>query len=87
MPEETGETLSETWGNKRGNEGKHVGNCCLWGFLRHLATSSQAPSYIDRTAPECWGISIVFPLTFFFVRPSEISVHSNMAESLDVPSS
>ena len=29
MPEETGETLWGSWGNVRGNGGKHVGNSCL----------------------------------------------------------
>ena len=41
MPEETGERLCETWGNIRGSGRKHLGNCHLRGFLRHLVTSSQ----------------------------------------------
>ena len=64
MPEETRETLCETRENVRGNEGKHVGNRCLPGFLRHLANSSQAASYFDGTTNECREISIVFPAQF-----------------------
>ena len=33
---------------------------------------------------ECWEISIVFPLTFFYVKRSEISARSKMAEALDI---
>ena len=41
MPEETGEVLCETEGNKRGNGRELVGNCHLRGFLRHLVAISQ----------------------------------------------
>ena len=46
MPKETGETLCETRGSVGGNGRKHVGNCRLRGFLRHLVTSSQDDLYI-----------------------------------------
>ena len=49
MPKETGGTLCETQGNLRGNGWKHVGNCCLRGFLGHLFTSFQVASHIDGT--------------------------------------
>ena len=68
MPKETGETLCETRGNVRGNEGKHVGNRCLPRFLRHLVTSSQAASNLDGTTNECREISIVFSRAVFLVK-------------------
>lgn len=61
--------------------GKHVGSTAYGDFL---VISSQAALYIDGTTPECWGISIVFPLTFFCVSPSEISESIKMAEAMDV---
>ena len=53
MPKETGETLCETQENVKGNGGKHAGNFHeVRGFLRHLVTSFQVASYLDR----CRGI-------------------------------
>ena len=83
MPEETQGTRREIWGNVRGKGGKHVGNCCLKVFLRHLFTRSQTGSYIDRTTHKCWGISNVAPHTFFFVNQLETLAHKEMAEALD----
>ena len=60
----TGETLCETRGDVRGNEGKHVGNCRLRGFLTHLVTSFQPTSYTDGTTHEYEKMSIVFPARF-----------------------
>ena len=40
MPEETGETLCETRGNVRGNDGETSGEFPLMGIFRHLVTSS-----------------------------------------------
>ena len=63
MLKETGETLCETQENVKGNGGKHAGNFHeVRGFLRHLVTSFQVASYIDR----CRGIFIIFPAHFSF---------------------
>ena len=62
MPEEIGKAVCETRRNVRGNGGKHVGNCSLQGFLRHLVTNFQASSYIDGKPLEFWGISVIFPV-------------------------
>ena len=70
-------------GKRKGNRGKHVENYHLWGFLRHLVTSSQVASYIDGTTRKSWGISIVFPRIFLFVKRLEILAHSKMAEVAD----
>ena len=56
-------------------------DCRLHGFFRPLVTSSQAASCIDETIREFWGISIVYPLTFFYVKRLEISVRSKIAEA------
>ena len=66
MPEKIKETLCETRGEVRGNAGKHVENCHLRGFIRHMVTSFQGSSYIDGTVLKCWRISIVFPAHFYF---------------------
>ena len=64
MLKDTAETLCETRANETGNRGKHVENCYLRGFLRHLVPSFHAPSYIDGTTQEYQRISNVFSIHF-----------------------
>ena len=79
-----GNTMWNT-GKRKRKEGKHVHNCCFRGFLRHLVTSFQTASYIDRTTRKCWGISIVFHAHFSFWSDQE-SVHEAkwQSEAADV---
>ena len=72
-------------GKRKRKEGKHAGNCCLRGFLKHLVTSFEAASYIDRTSYERWRISIVFP-THFSLWSDQESVHEarRQSEAVDV---
>ena len=71
----------EKRGNVRGNGGKHVGNCHLRGFLRYLGTSFQAQ--YRRNNLRMSGNLHCFSRTFFFVKWSEISACSKMAEALN----
>ena len=84
MPKKAGETLWETQGNVRENGRKHVENCLLREFPRHLVTGSQAASFIEGTIHECGESPLFIPAHFSDHFSSEILVQSKMAEALDI---